>query len=121
MRSPRRPPSSPKAYASVFLQATARNSYEVTHMKIVLRILLLITCLAAGMQSRAAFVGQMNEDIDIFLVNPANPGERPNVLIIWDTTANWGQTTAGSTAYQLEKTALSAVIKNIDPNINVGL
>ena len=35
--------------------------------------------------------GQTNQDIDLFLVNPAVAPDRPNVLIIWDNTANWGQ------------------------------
>jgi hypothetical protein len=46
-------------------------------MKIVWKTLLLLTCLAAGTQAPAAIIGQMNEDIDIFLVNASIPAERP--------------------------------------------
>ena len=96
-------------------------------MKTVLRMLLLLTCLSTGISSHAAIIGQMNEDIDIFLLNASVPAERPNVLIIWDNTANWGQNVAGQTAYDLEKAALAQVINNLpvgpagEPLFNVGL
>ena len=32
------------------------------------------------------------EDIDIFSINPAVAGQRPNVLIILDSSANWDST-----------------------------
>ena len=96
-------------------------------MKFVMRVLLFLSVLIAGTPSWAAIPGQMNEDIDIFLLNAAIPAQRPNVLIIWDNTANWGQTMGASTAYDLEKAALSTVISNLktgdngEPLYNVGL
>src|SRR5690242_2654607 len=44
--------------------------------------------------------GQTNQDIDLFLVNPAVAAGRPNVLIIWDNTANWGATGGGPNCIQ---------------------
>jgi len=42
-----------------------------------------------------------------FLINPAVAADRPNVLIIWDNTANWGQQVTSQTAYSIERQALS--------------
>jgi len=72
--------------------------------------------------AQAALVpGQVNDDTDIFLVNPNVASERPNVLIIWDNTANWGQSVGGNTAYELEKQALQQVIGALSDQFNVGL
>ncbi len=65
--------------------------------------------------------GQVNDDTDIFLVNPNISSQRPNVLIIWDNTANWAQTVDNSTGYELEKQALATVIDQLDNRFNVGL
>ncbi|MPZ46741.1 MAG: pilus assembly protein PilY [Betaproteobacteria bacterium] len=69
----------------------------------------------------AAVVGQVNDDTDLFLVNPTIPAQRPNVVIIWDNTANWSQTVSGSTAYTIEKQALSTVINGLSDQFNIGL
>ena len=69
----------------------------------------------------ATVVGQVNDDTDIFLVNPTIPAQRPNVLIIWDNTANWSQTVSGDTAYSIEKQALSTVINGLSDQFNIGL
>src|SRR5262249_31220099 len=65
--------------------------------------------------------GQTSQDIDLFLVNPAVAADRPNVLIIWDNTANWGQQVTGQMAYSFEKQALSQVIPALNSDFNVGL
>ena len=78
---------------------------------------LLLSCTAQS----AALPGQVNDDTDIFLVSPSIPGQRPNVLIIWDNTANWSQRVSGDTAYALEKQALSTVISGLSDQFNVGL
>lgn len=87
-------------------------------------------CLAAGValllclfvaQVRAQASSQVNDDTDIFLTNPAIAAQRPNVLIIWDNTANWSQTVSGSTAYALEKLALATVVSGLSDQFNVGL
>src|SRR3989442_962805 len=54
--------------------------------------------------------GQTNQDIDLFLVNPTVAADRPNVLIVWDNTANWGQQVSSQTAYSIERQALSQVV-----------
>src|SRR5689334_19369563 len=69
----------------------------------------------------ADIVGQTNQDIDLFLVNPAIAADRPNVLIIWDNTANWGQQVSGNTAYSFELQALKTVVTSLSDQFNVGL
>jgi type IV pilus assembly protein PilY1 len=71
--------------------------------------------------ARADMVGQTNQDIDLFLINPAIAPDRPNVLIIWDNTANWGQQVGGQAAHSIEKQALSQVISALSADFNVGL
>jgi type IV pilus assembly protein PilY1 len=66
-------------------------------------------------------LGQTNQDIDLFLVNPSVAGDRPNVLIIWDNTANWGQQVNGQTAYSIELQALSQRMSALTDQFNVGL
>jgi type IV pilus assembly protein PilY1 len=55
------------------------------------------------------------EDIDIFTVNPAIAGLRPNVLIVLDNSANW------NTAFDNEKAAMVSVVNGLDDRFNVGL
>src|SRR5690349_15420447 len=81
---------------------------------------LLSLCLALPAHADSV-PGQTNQDIDLFLVNPAVATGRPNVLIVWDNTANWGQQVVGQTAYSLEKQALSQVISGLNADFNVGL
>lgn len=50
------------------------------------------------------------EDIDLFVANPPSGAEAPNVLIIFDTTANWTQ------AYANEKAALASVVSGLPEN-----
>src|SRR3954453_7122740 len=76
---------------------------------------------AANLACAQTVPGQTNQDIDLFLVNPAVAADRPNVLIIWDNSANWGQQVSGNTAYSIEKQALSEVIATLNDDFNVGL
>jgi type IV pilus assembly protein PilY1 len=89
--------------------------------RIALACWLLLLILFSPAARSAALVGQVNDDTDIFLVNPTVPAQRPNVLIIWDNTANWSQSVGGSTAYAIEKQALSTVIGGLSDQFNVGL
>ena len=57
-----------------------------------------LALMVSSLVHAAALVGQVNDDTDLFLVNPSLPAQRPNVLIIWDNTANWSQSVGGSTA-----------------------
>ena len=79
---------------------------------------LLIGLLAAvsmlAMPGFAAF-DPVNDDTDIFLSNPNVPGERPNVLIILDNTANW------NTAFLNEQSALVSTVNGLDDRYNLGL
>jgi type IV pilus assembly protein PilY1 len=84
-------------------------------------IALLLACLWPCLTYPAAVTGQVNDDTDIFLVNSTIPAQRPNVLIIWDNTANWSQTVSGSSAYALEKSALTTVINGLSDQFNIGL
>ena len=65
-------------------------------------------------------VGQTNQDIDLFLTNPAIPANRPNVLIVWDNTANWGQQVNGKTAYSFEAAALTNAVQTLTTNSTWG-
>lgn len=56
-----------------------------------------------------------NQDIDLFMVNPAKSSARPNVLILLDNTANWNQ------AFTNEKAALASVVLGLSEQFNVGL
>ncbi|MBS1188297.1 MAG: hypothetical protein H6R10_89 [Rhodocyclaceae bacterium] len=75
-------------------------------------ILALCGLFAATAQS--AF-DPVHEDIDIFMTNPSITSQRPNILIVLDTTANWGSYFAS------EKSALISVIGGLTENYNVGL
>lgn len=87
---------------------------------------LLVACISlllslCGLNALGAASSQVNDDTDIFLTNPAIPAQRPNVLIIWDNTANWSQTVSGQTAYAIEKLALATVVSGLSDQFNVGL
>lgn len=69
--------------------------------------------LAAG--SAQAVFDPVHQDIDIFMTNPSISSERPNVLIILDTSANW------QTYFSSEKTALISVVNGLTDQYNVGL
>ena len=81
----------------------------------------LVLSAAANLACAQTVPGQTNQDIDLFLVNPAVAADRPNVLIIWDNSANWGQQVSGNTAYSIEKQALSEVVAALNDDFNVGL
>lgn len=55
------------------------------------------------------------DDIDLYMVNPAIPDQRPNVLLVLDNTANWNNWFEGEIA------ALAAVIGGLSAQFNVGL
>ena len=63
------------------------------------------------------------EDIDIFTINPAVSGQRPNVLIILDSSANWASTdsVAGGKKYQHVAAAMVSTIGGLTDQFNVGL
>jgi len=90
-------------------------------LSFLLAILLWLNPVLQTAFAQTLVPGQVNDDTDIFLINPNVPNERPNVLIVWDTTANWGQNVAGSTAFALEKQALQDVITGLSEQFNVGL
>lgn len=78
------------------------------------RILFAFALLLIAPLSRGGF-DPVHEDIDIFMSNPAIDSERPNVLIILDTSANWG------TYFATEKSALISVVNGLTDQYNVGL
>src|SRR6185503_10050774 len=87
----------------------------------LVRILATAT-FAAFAGSASAQFDPVNDDTDIFLQNPAYVAARPNVLIVVDNTANWGQTADGTTKYQGVKTALTSVLNGVvNDTFNVGL
>src|SRR5687767_13526321 len=63
------------------------------------------------------------EDIDIFTINPTVSGQRPNVLIILDSSANWASTdsVAGGKKYQHVAAAMVSTIGGLTDQFNVGL
>lgn len=76
--------------------------------------LIAIAALLFSTLAQAAF-DPVHEDIDIFMVNPSIASERPNVLIVLDTTANW------STYFASEKSSLISVVNGLTNQYNVGL
>lgn len=78
------------------------------------RILFTLVLLLVVPLSRGGF-DPVHEDIDIFMTNPSIASERPNVLIILDTSANWG------TYFATEKSALISVVNGLTDQYNVGL
>lgn len=78
------------------------------------RILFALALLLTAQLSRGGF-DPVHEDIDIFMTNPSIASERPNVLIILDTSANWGS------YFATEKSALISVVNGLTDQYNVGL
>ena len=66
---------------------------QLNHVRQAVAAALFLGLSALGQAQ--TLVGQTNQDIDLFLNNPAIPANRPNVLIVWDNTANWGQQVNG--------------------------
>src|SRR5687768_10342030 len=66
------------------------------------------------------------EDIDIFTGNPPE-GDKPNILIILDSSANWNATlgpnpcSAGLTKFDAEICALTKTINSFKKDIRLGL
>ena len=56
------------------------------------RAIVAFFCYVAALLSLPAPTPAHAEDIDIFTINPAISGIRPNVLIILDTSSNWAST-----------------------------
>jgi len=71
--------------------------------------------LSCFVSSGFAVFDPVNDDTDIFLANPTYNVQRPNVLIILDSTANW------NTPFAAEKTALVNALNSLNQNFNVGL
>lgn len=57
----------------------------------------------------------VNDDTDVFLTNPTNTTQLPNVLLIVDNTANW------NTAFADEKSALVNTVNGLDQKYKVGI
>ena len=74
----------------------------------------LLAALATGPAYPQAF-DPVNDDTDLFMMNPAVSPVAPNILIIIDNTANW------SSVFAVEKTALVQVVGALSQNVNVGL
>lgn len=71
--------------------------------------------LALPLTVAAATFDPVNDDTDIFLVNPNLTANQPNVLIVLDNTANWNQ------PFSNEKNALVQVVSGLTDKFNVGL
>jgi len=84
-------------------------------MKIADTLKFILTVLLMGATIALAAFDPVNDDTDIFLASPANPAERPNVLIVMDNTANWNN------AFANEKSALVQVINGLTEQFNLGL
>ena len=73
-----------------------------TRSFIALTISLLIALVAGPAYSQS--FDPVNDDTDLFMMNPAASPVAPNILIIIDNTANW------SSVFDAEKTALVQVV-----------
>src|SRR5688572_26682655 len=74
-----------------------------------------VALLAGGGSAAWAQFDPSNQDVDLFLVNPAASSARPNVLILLDNTANWNQ------PFVAEKSALATFVNGLTENFNVGM
>lgn len=83
-----------------------------TAILLLRQVCLALLCFAAPVW--AAF-DPVNDDTDIFMTNPSVTSERPNVLIILDTSANWNSYFAN------EKSALISVVGGLSDQYNVGI
>lgn len=74
-----------------------------------------LLCALTGSIGLASF-NVHGDDTQLFMLNPSATTGLPNVLIIWDNTANWNQ------PFDTEKTALVDAFSGLDPDkYNVGL
>jgi hypothetical protein len=64
-------------------------SHPIRAGKLHAALLCALASLVAGASSAGPWFDPSNQDIDLFLVNPATSPARPNVLILLDNTANW--------------------------------
>jgi type IV pilus assembly protein PilY1 len=87
------------------------------HRRAIVAFFLYVTALLAVPSPARA------EDIDIFTINPTVSGQRPNVLIILDSSSNWASTDsiAGGKKYQHVAAAMVSTIGNLTDQFNVGL
>lgn len=95
---------------------------KITHLfKFPTFVTAALVFLASGLTPVSAVFDPVNDDTDIFLANPQQDANRPNVLIILDNTANWSRNVAGQSIFINEKQALVNVIENLGDEFNVGL
>jgi type IV pilus assembly protein PilY1 len=81
------------------------------------------TCKTALVTSALLFAisgSSLAEDIDIYATPPRDPGA-PNVLIVLDSSGNWGQAFGGSTKFAAEKAALAQIVNALNTQFNLGL
>jgi Tfp pilus tip-associated adhesin PilY1 len=97
--------------AALALKESWQLLKECIMKAIMTKFYALVLALALGVLPRAG----MSEDIDLFQGNPAITGQKPNVLIILDNTANW------NTPFDYEKAALVATVNALDDRFNVGV
>ena len=82
----------------------------------------VVAGLALACAPAFAVFDPVNDDTDIFLANPNLTATRPNVLIFLDNTANWSQSSGGTTKYTAVRAALNAVMNGVvTDSFNVGL
>ena len=91
-----------------------------THRRLIVALFAYVTVLL-GIPSPARA-----EDIDIFMKNPLISTQRPNVLIILDTSANWAATDTvagnGTAMYENVRSELAKTIEGLTPDLfRVGL
>jgi Tfp pilus tip-associated adhesin PilY1 len=100
------------------------NTFVAPRKAIKLRTLFgtFLTCLVSGVfaPSLQAAFDPVNDDTDIFLVNPNITSQRANVLLYVDNTANWGGQNT-SLPFANEKNALVSVVNNLTDQFNLGL
>lgn len=104
--------------------------------RLLLRVLLASLAIFFPLAALAA-VDLVNDDTDLFTVNPNIPSQVPNVLIVVDNTSNWSRASqhwpstvdadcvaAGITGNQQGDAEVCAIYKTVatlDEQINVGL
>ena len=85
-----------------------------TQSLIAFTLSLLLALAAVPVYAQATF-DPVNDDTDLFMMNPAIDPVAPNILIMIDNTANW------SSVFDAEKTAIVQVVGALTENVNVGL
>lgn len=90
-------------------------------MKTSMRKLLLAAGLLLTSLLAHPAIDLVNDDTDIFMVNPAISAARPNVLLMIDNSANWNQADSPNNKRYTELSAIHTVVDGLTDQFNLGM